>query len=119
MKWAALWLALDAEGAVRPLLGAYFKLRLLTAQRGQEVGLMRWSDVDLERGWWTQPAETTKNGLSHRIPLTPTVIKLLRELARGADETLAAINHWRARKKLVRTCHAERVGLSLAPSRSR
>jgi integrase len=96
----ALWLALDAEGALRPLLGAYFKLRLLTAQRGQEVGLMRWSDIDLERGWWTQPAETTKNGLSHRVPLTPIVIKLLRELAREADETLAAINHWRARKKL-------------------
>ena len=50
---------------------AVFKLRLITAQRGGEVADVRWQDVDLDAGWWTIPAERAKNGLPHRVPLTP------------------------------------------------
>jgi integrase len=63
-----------ADGApfcpISPTLAAVQKLRLLTAQRGGEVIRMRWADLDLDAGWWTVPAEHSKNGKPHRVPLT-------------------------------------------------
>lgn len=75
--WKA-WKALD------PSMSAFYKLRLLTAQRGGEVASMRWSDVDLEAGWWTIPAGVTKNKLAHRVPLGPTAVKILKGLRAAA-----------------------------------
>jgi integrase len=64
-----------------PVLKAYCKLRLLTAQRGAEVRTMRWDAIDLEAGWWTIPASITKNGLAHRVPLSTPAQDILRELS--------------------------------------
>ena len=64
----AVW---EACGQLTSVLKAYCKLRLLTAQRGGEVRTMRWADIDLETGWWTIPASIAKNGLAHRVPLSP------------------------------------------------
>lgn len=69
-----LWRAFDA---LEPAMAAFYKLRLLTAQRGAEVGSMRWQDVDLEAGWWTIPAATSKNKLAHRAPLSPAAVALI------------------------------------------
>ncbi|MFH1572712.1 MAG: tyrosine-type recombinase/integrase, partial [Acidobacteriota bacterium] len=68
----AIWQALDRE---RPVMAATFRLRLLTAQRGAEVHAMRWKDID--GNWWTIPAEHTKNGLSHRVPLSPQAMRVV------------------------------------------
>jgi integrase len=57
------------------LARAVLKLRLLTAQRGQEVVSMRWSDID--GTWWTIPSEASKNKLPHRVPLSPAALKVL------------------------------------------
>ena len=73
----------DADDPLCPVsapLAALLKVRLLTAQRGGEVARMRWADVDLETGWWTIPAEHTKNGQSHRVPLTTDVVELIRAM---------------------------------------
>jgi integrase len=67
-----------ACGQLERLLELYFKLSLLTAQRGGEVRMMRWEDVDLETGWWTIPAQIAKNGLAHRVPLSHAAHELLR-----------------------------------------
>ena len=82
----ALWTALDAEGS---LTGDVFKLRLLTAQRGGEVVRMRWADVDLEKGWWTIPAEHSKNKLPHRVPLSSMTLAILKARSgqRAAEAT--------------------------------
>lgn len=72
-----LWNAWDQ---LDPVIGASFKVRLLTAQRGGEVDSMRWSDLDLINGWWTIPAEQAKNKLSHRVPVTEPVRVLLDRL---------------------------------------
>jgi integrase len=61
-------------------MAAYFQLRLATAQRGGEVASMRWADVDLAGGWWTIPATSSKNKLAHRVPLSSSVVKLLKAL---------------------------------------
>jgi integrase len=73
----AVW---DACEALHPLFSAYFKLRLLTAQRAGEVRTMRWEDVDLATGWWTIPARITKNGLAHRVPLSGPAHDILQAL---------------------------------------
>jgi len=71
----SLWRVLDLEGLV---MAATFKMRLLTAQRGDEVLRMRWDQI--QDGWWTIPAEVAKNGLSHRVPLSPQAIDVLEQL---------------------------------------
>jgi len=69
-----LWEAFEAEGkTIEPM----FKLRLITAQRGGEIESMRWQDINLETGWWTIPAEYSKNNLSHRVPLSKMALKIL------------------------------------------
>ena len=40
----------------------------MTAQRGIEVHSARWGDLD--RNWWTIPAEVCKNKTAHRVPLS-------------------------------------------------
>ena len=75
-----LWLALEPE----PLkIQAVYKLALLTAARRSEILGLAWSELDLERGWWTLPAGRAKSGEEHRIPLSPTAVSLLRQLEDG------------------------------------
>ena len=71
----AFWQSLDI---LDPVMAATFKMRLVTAQRGLEVLTMRWQDIDGD--WWTIPAEKAKNGLAHRVPLSPQALVLLEEL---------------------------------------
>jgi integrase len=71
-------------------LAALLKVRLLTAQRGGEVMCMRWSDVDLKSGWWTIPAAAAKNGQSHRVPLTPDVVAIIKEQMKPLDDDAPA-----------------------------
>ena len=72
-----LWKAFTA---LSPEMGAFFKLRLVTAQRGKEVSSMRWQDVNLESGWWTIPAAVAKNKLAHRVPLSVTAVDIIKAL---------------------------------------
>ncbi len=68
------------EGAfcpISPTLAAVQKVRLLTGQRGGEVVRMRWADLDLESGWWTIPADDSKNGKAHRVPLVAEVLEII------------------------------------------
>jgi integrase len=80
----AFWKALDEEQAK---IAALFRLRLLTAQRGGEVHGATWEEMDLVRGWWTIPAERSKNKLAHRVPLSPQAIRILKELRKTAGDS--------------------------------
>ncbi|MCP8939402.1 tyrosine-type recombinase/integrase [Alsobacter sp. SYSU M60028] len=62
--------------------GPLFKVLLLTAQRRDEVGEMRWSEVDLGRRIWTIPRERAKNDQAHEVPLSEPVVAILKELPR-------------------------------------
>jgi integrase len=74
---------------ISPALAAVQQVRLLTAQRGGEVVGMRWGDVDLAQGWWTIPADRSKNGQPHRVPLTAEVVALIRSQHGDAGEASA------------------------------
>jgi len=56
------------------------KLMMVTAQRYQEVLPARWADIDLVSKWWTIPADFTKNGKKHKVPLTNLAVDLLRKI---------------------------------------
>src|SRR5207245_1112111 len=72
-----VWKASEQE---EPHTAALFKLYLLTAQRGGELRAMEWSELDLDAGCWTIPAEKAKNKLAHRVPLSPQAVVILRGL---------------------------------------
>jgi len=55
------------------------KLALVTAQRRNEIAGARRSEFDLDKGWWTIPAERAKNGISHRVPLSSLAIGIIDE----------------------------------------
>ncbi len=54
--------------------GAIIKLLLLTGQRANEMAGLRWSEVDFDRGVILLPAERTKNGRAHQVPMSDTVV---------------------------------------------
>jgi integrase len=74
---AEVWQA--AEKTAYPF-GPIVKLLILTAQRLNEVGGMRWDEVDLKSKTWTLPAERTKNKRHHEVALTDTAVKILRDI---------------------------------------
>ena len=57
---------------------------ILTAARSGEVRGARWSEINLESGLWTVPAERMKAKQEHRKPLSKAAIRLLKELPRIA-----------------------------------
>src|SRR5262249_2987859 len=87
-----VWKAIEAEDL---LMAVMFKLRLLTVQGGGEIAAMEWREVDSEKAWWTIPAEKAKNGLAHRVPLTPAAVRLLaRVRQKNSENTRTANSPW-------------------------
>ncbi|MGH1482518.1 MAG: tyrosine-type recombinase/integrase [Geminicoccales bacterium] len=54
------------------------RLLILTGQRREEVGGMRWNELDLEGRVWSLPSNRTKNGRPHDIPLSEAALQILR-----------------------------------------
>ncbi len=63
----------------RLLTATTLKLRLLTAQREEEVMGMEWGEIEPATCWWTIPESRTKNKLAHRVFLTPQSSRLIEE----------------------------------------
>ena len=57
-----------------------FEYCILTATRTSETLEARWSEIDLEQGVWTVPAERMKMGVAHRVPLSPRALEILEEM---------------------------------------
>lgn len=77
----AVWHAAEADQTRN---GAVAQLLILTAQRIGEVCKMQ--PADIEADWWTIPAENSKNGFAHRVPLTPTAGKIVSEAIASTPE---------------------------------
>lgn len=60
------------------------RLLMLTGQRREEVGGMRWSELNLDTKTWTLPADRTKNKREHLVPLSAPVVEII--LARKAEQ---------------------------------
>jgi integrase len=65
--------------------GRVLKLLMLLGQRRTEVGGMAWSELDLERGTWTIPAQRTKNHRAHMLPLSSLALQIITSVPRVVD----------------------------------
>lgn len=84
---------------VSKALVAALRLLLVTAQRRGELVKAKWSDVNLDEGTWTIPAENSKNGRAHRVPLSPLAVQLFQELKVEAGESQYVLPTPHTRKK--------------------
>jgi integrase len=57
--------------------GRIVRLLLLTGQRRNEVGDMRWSEIDRAAKTWRLPANRTKNGLPLDVPLSSAALAVI------------------------------------------
>ena len=76
-----------AAGTLGHPFGPLVRLLLLTAQRREEVGAMRWSEVSADLSVWTIPAGRAKNGAAHVAHLAPEARAVLAGVPRltGCD----------------------------------
>lgn len=79
-----LWEACVVEGYP---FGDCMKLLILSGQRRAEVSEMRWSEIDLEKRLWTLPSQRAKNGRQHTVPITDSMLDVLRSVPKflGSD----------------------------------
>jgi integrase len=75
----------EACATQNPYVSAWFRLRLVTAQRGGELLQMRWADIDPKSHFWTIPGEFVKNAHGHRVYLSQTARELLKDVPRAED----------------------------------
>ena len=73
-----LWNGLE-DAAMSPAIKLVLKLQLVTAQRKGEIIGAAFSEFDLEEKAWTIPAARAKNGVTHRVPLSPLALSLIKE----------------------------------------
>jgi integrase len=59
--------------------GDIVKLLALTGQRRDEIGSLRWDEVDLDNALISLPPERTKNRRSHNIPLSPLALAIMKK----------------------------------------
>jgi integrase len=68
--------------------GRIVKLLILTAARRKEIGHMRWSELDADRGIWTLPAERSKNAKAHTLALPAAAWQLIGEQSNQQNDFL-------------------------------
>jgi integrase len=103
--------------------GRIVRLLILLGARRQEIGGMRSSELNLEAGIWTLPAERSKNGVANTITLPAAALEIIRAVgllrsgdrdtlfgARGGKAGYAAWDH--SKQALDR-----RLGNAVAPWR--
>ena len=68
--------------------GTIVKLLMLTGQRRREIGDLGWSEIDLEKRQIELPAERTKAGRQHIIPLSEPAVAIIRTIGRRKGRDL-------------------------------
>jgi integrase len=76
--------ALSAQPGLAALALAF---TILTAARTGETIGARWSEIDLARRVWTVPADRSKGGREHRVPLSDQAFAILNTLLGGMGVT--------------------------------
>lgn len=76
------WKAAESMGYP---FGPFYQLLLLTAQRREEVGAMRHTELDLAKAQWIIPKTRTKNGKEHLVHLSPQALALLQSCRRQGE----------------------------------
>jgi integrase len=72
------------DGLAQPWL-SYARMLVYCGQRRSETASARWQDFDLKARLWRLPAEVTKNGKPHEVPLPDAAVAALESLPRIGD----------------------------------
>ena len=62
--------------------GRIVRLLILTGCRREEIGGLRWSEINLDAGTITLPAERCKNGREHVLTLPDVALDIIRAVPR-------------------------------------
>jgi integrase len=62
--------------------GRIVRLLILTGCRREEIGGLRWDEIDMDKATITLPAERCKNGREHVIPLSGMAMEIVRSIPR-------------------------------------
>jgi integrase len=86
--------------------GAIIKLLIVTGCRRQEVGSMRWDELQPEKGLWIIPRERTKNGKAHTLPLPEMAWSIIATVPRWHDGAFvfgrtAGFQQWAPHKRAL------------------
>ena len=82
----AFWKGLDNTGMADSTKLA-LKFILVTGQRPGEVASAEWSEVDIKKKCWEIPSDKTKNGRTHRVPLSILALELLKEAKQNSGDS--------------------------------
>jgi integrase len=87
---AAVWKACEDCGT----FGKVVRLLVLLGCRRAEVGGMRWSELDDDKGTWSLPPERSKNGKRLILPLPDLAWSIIRSVPRrdGVDAIFSIVN---------------------------
>lgn len=77
---AKVWLATPKND-----YGNIVRLLLLTGCRREEIGSLRWSEIDLGARTITVAKERTKNGMEHIVPLPDSAVSILQGIMRRGE----------------------------------
>src|SRR5436190_17998419 len=77
---ARVWLAAPEND-----YGNIVKLLLLTGCRREEIGSLRWAEIDLDAGTITIPKERAKNGIENIVPLPDAAASILQGIMRRGE----------------------------------
>jgi integrase len=73
--------------------GRILRLCILLGQRRSEIGGMRWSEFDFDKGTWTLPKERAKNHCANTLPLPPLALDIVQSVPRveGRDNLFGVV----------------------------
>jgi integrase len=77
---AAIWHACRDDD-----FGKITRLLILTGCRREEIGGLRWSEIDRDAGTITLPKERVKNNHEHVLPITPLALDILKSVPERVD----------------------------------
>lgn len=74
----AFWTLTDPDAGHLPAhAAAALRFLLLTGARSNEVCALPWSEISFDAATWILPAERSKNGRAHLVPLTASMLAIL------------------------------------------
>jgi integrase len=65
--------------------GTVVRLLILTGQRREEIGALRWSEIDFTAQMIRLPGERVKNGRAHDVPLSEPAMRLIAAMPQRID----------------------------------
>jgi len=96
-----------AASTLTPTFASWFRFHLATGQRLNETAGLRWCELDLDSPLWVLPAERSKNGKAHSVPLPDLALAQLAELPRFGEHvfTTTGTGPIRPGSKIKRALH--------------